>query len=301
MSDPQVLDRGGVWQRAWSDSREQWRGAIVGAILIGLAAAAAGAFVPTTDDISARVAWAVGLFVAAVALVALAVYGVALVNAPVRQRDEARRTVLDLEAEIERRDAIRFAVELSIEELEDHHPWNVPEGEPAGVPYTRNIIFWVRVANAGPTAHFAAQLLNVDGLPGRDEAIVHDGRVDEVAWEHTYDQEKVIVQGGSARLRLANLARQPTVLNGYEWGPCFWFWGARSAVWSPNSHQVGWRHRRQWCVNRAITFDIVVTDTTNGQSRLQKARIDFAEAGELPELSPVGDLEVFDLATVLNA
>lgn len=71
--------------------------------------------------------------------------------------------------------------------------------------------------------------------------------------------------------------------------PLMWFWAARSATYSPDSYQMGWRLQPH---EREVRFDVrVISVDADCDDVVEPFRLMFDDTGRLLELVrwPVGD------------
>lgn len=129
-----------------------------------------------------------------------------------------------------------------------------------------NLLLWVRVENEGPAADFSARLLRFRGLPYIDEPFYE---VPEAAWEQNLDKSLHLARGGIGRLRIGFFSLNPRAL---------WFYAARSAAWSKESHQASGRFMG---FEGECGFDLVIHDETDDLSRVYQATVTVSPDGTL--------------------
>jgi hypothetical protein len=189
-------------------------------------------------------------------------------------------------------------------------PWAPPELTGNGVtPLVSHSTATVAVGvvNNGPHGRFTARIENVRGARRFSESVsLTDYAVDPAAWVDTIEPVHEIFRGGHASLKVAafylleyepgaNIGPQTTAalaslaIRPGEPFPLMWFWAARSATYSPDSYQMGWRLQP---VEREVRFDVrVINVDVDCDAVVEPFRLMFDEAGRLLELArrPDGD------------
>ena len=162
---------------------------------------------------------------------------------------------------VDRREALRTFAEaadsppdLDITEELEHVDWAAKLGMPVQV-WRHGAVAWVWVKNNGPTAKFAAQVVDVKGLPES----WGDYKVAEAAWDGKHSATIEIPRGHQRKLRLASVLRKPRG---------FWFWTSEGQTEVP-----GW----QWSLAddepADVEFLLEVTDTNTGRTAQRRGQI----------------------------
>jgi hypothetical protein len=213
-------------------------------------------------------------------------FGLHAVRAPFRQRDDLRRRIEKLEADAQR-DRIEFTLKASTERLPLDYPIRLKRD---GIKCRRNTVLWVTVTNnAKAAATFSAFIKNGRGMQDVSRGIVGDAlAVEVVPWENLGTRTcEIGADGGSARLKVLNVARRPR-----PW--CFWFWTLPSLSWaSPavKKHLKGWRLRP---VSNVVQFELTVTNETDNKRAVRPCSIRFKKGGRVAQF-------VFDRQTHVAA
>jgi hypothetical protein len=115
--------------------------------------------------------------------------------------------------------------------------------------WVHEAVAWVWVRNEGPSANFAAQILNVEGPPWEDYFVA------EPAWDGKNSPVTHIPKGHKRRIRLASILRQPRG---------FWFWT------SEGQNQVpGW----QWSLSPEPQHVEFALEVLNQRADVTRAKI----------------------------
>lgn len=145
--------------------------------------------------------------------------------------------------------------------------WAVKLGQPVEV-WRHGAIAWVWVKNNGPTANFAAQVIDTTGLPES----WGDYIVAEPAWDQKRAPVIEIPHGHQRKLKLASVLQKPRG---------FWFWTSEGGAEVP-----GWQLRLDEDEEAAIGFALEVTNTVTDQTVRARGRI------RIPQSSGITDFEL---------
>ena len=221
------------------------------------------------------------------------------------------KAAFDLQRERDARRSPTFRLDaLPVERFDDSLPWAPPELIGDGVsPLVSHSTMTVAVdvVNEGPHGRFTARIENVRGARRFSESgSLTDYAVDPAAWVDTIEPVHEILRGGHASLKVAacylleqqlgaNIGPQTAAalaslaITPGEPFPLMWFWAARSATYSPDSYQMGWRLQPD---EREVRFDVrVISVDVDCDDVVEPFRLMFDDAGRLLELArwPVGD------------
>jgi hypothetical protein len=184
--------------------------------------------------------------------------GAAAVQVPV-----ARQFWIDRQEALDQVGAAEREPDLGITPQLEHGDWAVKMGASLQV-WRHGAFAWVWVKNHGPTANFAAQVVDVRGVPES----WGDYKVAEPAWDGKHSAIIEIPKGHERKLRLASVLRKPRG---------FWFWTSEGQNEVP-----GWPWPLADDEFADIEFRLEVTNTNTGHTTGKQGRItvplDTAEA-----------------------
>lgn len=131
-----------------------------------------------------------------------------------------------------------------------------------GQVWTHEAVFWIWVRNDGPTSTFAAQIVDVHGLP-IDWAAYH---VAEPLWDGKAAPTVEIPSGHQRKLRIASVLREPRG---------FWFWTAEQ-----RTEAAGWQLELKEAQPLTVDFRLEVTNTRSDRLSGAHATIKVSRATE---------------------
>lgn len=100
-------------------------------------------------------------------------------------------------------------------------PWQVVVN---GAPYVHASVLWVMVENKGPTSTFTTRIPEIQGVPWGDKyQLIHP------SWEQGPSHQVEVPHGGTARIKLAAILRQPRA---------FWFYTSQTGEQLPGNQWV---------------------------------------------------------------